>query len=72
MPMKDFNLKNKRPAFLIIIILVFTFIFTTAAIVQPDKDKSEIIDNISTCSRPQGEIVAHGIDISFYQGDVDF
>ncbi len=70
--MKDFFLKNKRPLFLIAIIIVFVFIFTTAAVTHPDKDKAEIIENIPTCSRPEGKIVAHGIDVSFYQGDIDF
>ena len=70
--MKDFFIRNKKTVFLIIIVLVFTFIFTTAAITKPQKESYEIIDNISTCSTPQGKIIAHGIDVSFYQGDIDF
>lgn len=70
--MKDFILKNKRAVFLIATVLVFTFIFTTAAIAEPDKNNAEIIENISTCSKPEGKIIAHGIDISVYQGSVDF
>lgn len=72
MPMKDFFIKNKKPVILIAVILVLAFIFTTAAVVQPEKKQEEIIENISTCSKPEGKIIAHGIDVSFYQGDIDF
>ena len=70
--MKDFFSKNKRAVFLIAAVVVFVFIFTTAAVTQPDKNREEIIDNISTCSIPEGKIIAKGIDVSFYQGDIDF
>ena len=70
--MKNFFLKHKRPVFLTVIILVLTFIFTTAAVTEPKKSSEDIIKDISTCSKPEGRIVTHGIDISFYQGNVDF
>lgn len=70
--MKELITKFRRPLILIAIILVFTLIFTTAAITSPQKSSEEIILDISTCSKPEGKVVAHGIDISVYQGDVDF
>lgn len=72
MTMKDFFEKNKKPLFIIAIILVLVFIFTTAAISNPGKVTTGNIDDISTCSIPEGKIVAHGIDVSVYQGEIDF
>lgn len=72
MRMKDFFLKNKRPIFLTALVLVFVMIFTSAAVSQPKKNTSKVIEDIPTCSVPKGKIVAHGIDVSFYQGDIDF
>ncbi|MBQ7504260.1 MAG: glycoside hydrolase family 25 protein [Ruminococcus sp.] len=70
--MKDFFTKNKKPIFIAAIILVLVFLFTTAAISVPSVISKGNIDDISTCSVPEGKIVAHGIDISVYQGNIDF
>lgn len=70
--MKDFVLKHKTVIIIISAVLVFALILTTAAITVPQKKVSEIIDDISTCSIPEGRIIAHGIDVSAYQGDIDF
>ena len=70
--MKDFFIKNKKPVFIAAIILVLVFIFTTAAISNPSTIAKGNIDDISTCSIPEGKIIAHGIDVSVYQGEIDF
>ncbi len=70
--MKDFIIKNNRPIIFAAIILVLLMILTTVGLSQPQKSKAEMIENISTCSIPEGKIIAHGIDVSYYQGDVDF
>ena len=73
MPMKDFFLKHRKPIFFSAIVLVLVFIFTTAAISSSGSFFKKVsIDDISTCSKPEGKIVAHGIDVSYYQGDIDF
>lgn len=70
--MKNFFINNKRRIFFILIILFFVFIFSTSAVPQSYNDSGDIIEDIPTCSRPEGKVVAHGIDVSFYQGDIDF
>lgn len=55
-----------------VVVLILIFTLTTAAITTPIKTYGQVVDDIATCSSPQGEIQAHGIDVSKYQGDVDF
>jgi GH25 family lysozyme M1 (1,4-beta-N-acetylmuramidase) len=70
--MKDFIIKHKRIIMLSAILLVFSVIFTTAGLTSSRKSADEVADSISTCSTPTGSVVARGIDISRYQGEVDF
>ncbi|MCH5304343.1 MAG: glycoside hydrolase family 25 protein [Ruminococcus sp.] len=70
--MKNFITEHKKIIMFSFIILLLVMIFTTAGIASPKKPNIEIIDDIKTCSIPEGKILAHGIDVSKYQGDIDF
>lgn len=70
--MKNFITEHKKIVMFSFIILVLIAIFTTAGISAPQRDNKKTIDDISTCSAPEGKIIAHGIDVSKYQGDIDF
>lgn len=70
--MKSFILKNKKIIAFGLIVLTLVFICTTAGITTEKRSVSEVVDDINTCSIPEGEIIAHGIDVSKYQGDIDF
>lgn len=70
--MKDFIIKHKKAVILSVIIIVLVLIFTTAGITGSQDLSSGTVDDIKTCSKPEGEIKAHGIDVSKYQGSIDF
>ncbi|MBQ5398925.1 MAG: glycoside hydrolase family 25 protein [Ruminococcus sp.] len=70
--MKSFFAKYKRIIALATAVLVLILICTTAGVSTPRKSVDEIIDDIDTCSTPKGKILAHGIDVSRYQGTIDF
>lgn len=70
--MKEFFLKHRRALILASIVLILVLLFTTTSLTLPRGSRSKLIDQINTCSVPTGEIVAHGIDVSKYQGDIDF
>lgn len=70
--MKSFIIKNKKLIIFFAIILALVMIFTTAGLSLPTKTYSEIVDSIKTCSTPEGKVVAEGIDVSRYQGNIDF
>lgn len=70
--MKSFVSEHKRILFFALAVLLVVLLCTTAAIPQKQATVDELIDDINTCSRPEGEITAHGIDVSRYQGDIDF
>ena len=70
--MKSFIIKNKKLIMYIAIVAAFVMIFTTAELSVPKKSYNEIIDNIKTCSVPEGKVISEGIDVSRYQGEIDF
>lgn len=70
--MKDFLKKHKRWIFFIAIILLIAAVLTTTAISQFTTPYNNRADLINTCSIPTGKIVSRGIDVSRYQGDIDF
>lgn len=65
-------LKNHKKLFIIILALTVACILTTTSLTGVNTYYNSDVDNISTCSTPEGRIVAKGIDISSYQEDVDF
>ncbi len=70
--MKSFVIKYKKLIIFSAIILALVIIFTTAGLSAPSRSYSKIVDNISTCSVPEGRVISQGIDVSRYQGDIDF
>ena len=70
--MKKFITEHRKPVMFSAIILLLIIIFTTAGTAVPTMIGNETVDDIKTCSKPEGEIVAKGIDVSRYQGDIDF
>lgn len=70
--MKDFIVKHRKPVMFFSITIVLLLIFTTAGIAVPPMLNNPTIDDINTCSKPVGEIIAKGIDVSRYQGNIDF
>ncbi len=70
--MKDFILKHKKIIAFSAIALLLAIFTTTTGISSLKSADGGSIDEIRTCSTPQGEIVAHGIDVSKYQGEINF
>lgn len=70
--MKIFILKYKRVIAFAVLVIAIMLICTTAGVSVYDRSSGELIDSINTCSVPQGKIMAHGVDVSRYQGDIDF
>lgn len=70
--MKKFVDIFKNKIILFVLILLVSLLFTTASITTPMLSIDKRIDQVPTCSKPSGQIIASGIDISSYQGNVDF
>ncbi len=70
--MKNFFSKHKRIIIFSAIIIVLIMIFTTAEIAVVTQNKIVSAGDINTCSIPTGKITAKGIDVSRYQGAIDF
>lgn len=72
--MKKFITKHKKILILISIIIAVVLLLTTTAVtgfkIMPFLNPTA--DNIKTCSIPTGEVVSKGIDVSRYQGEIDF
>lgn len=69
--MRNFIAKNKK-LLIIMLILVVSVMIGTSAITSLNKSRLEQINALTTCSKPTGEVVCRGIDVSSYQGNVDF
>lgn len=69
---KSFFIKHKRPVFYFLAVCFIVFCLRTASITGSKLPPSEVIDRISTVSKPSGMVVAQGVDLSSYQSDVDF
>lgn len=70
--MKDFFVKHKRKLLFSAAIIVIIALFTTAGLTGSRISVNSSVDDIPTCSTPTGNIIAKGIDVSKYQGDIDF
>ena len=72
--MKNFITSHKKIVLFSVMIIVLALILTTAGItgVQLQNKSNISVSDINTCSIPTGKITAHGIDVSKYQGDIDF
>lgn len=72
--MKNFIISHKKIVLFSVMIIVLALILTTAGItgIQLQNKSNESVSDINTCSIPTGKITAHGIDVSKYQGDIDF
>ncbi len=70
--MKRFVLKYKNIILIFFILLLVVLFFTTTSITTPMLTIDERIDQVPTVSTPTGSVVARGVDISSYQGEVDF
>lgn len=70
--MKNFLKSHKRIVLFSVVILIIVIVFTTAGISSVQVKKTNKTDGVSTCSIPEGKIIAHGIDVSKYQGSIDF
>ncbi len=70
--MKDFFVKHKRKLLFSTVIIVIIALFTTAGLTGSNVIENKSVDDIPTCCAPTGKVVAKGIDVSKYQGDIDF
>ena len=70
--MKDFVISHKKIIIFLAIIIVLIMIFTTTEIAVTTSRQVNSVDDINTCSIPAGKIKAKGIDVSRYQGTIDF
>lgn len=70
--MKNFINTHKKILIFSVIILVLIIFFTTAEIAAPKILGGKNPSGISTCSTPSGKLIAKGIDVSKYQGEIDF
>lgn len=70
--MKTFITAHKKIIMFSAIIIVLVLIFTTAGVIVPQNVEEPSVDDIKTCSKPVGEVIAKGIDVSKYQGAIDF
>lgn len=70
--MKKFIKEHKKLFMFSAIILVIALLLTTAGIAVPTMTWTSGVDDIKTCSKPEGKIIAKGIDVSRYQGSIDF
>lgn len=62
--------RHKKLIFLLAAAVFLVLICTTAGL---SSSKTPLnVSEISTCSKPEGRVVAKGIDVSRYQGDIDF
>lgn len=69
--MKNFIGKHKK-IFIIIFALLMACVLTTTAITSQNVIPEELIDKIPTCSKPTGQVICKGIDVSSYQEEIDF
>lgn len=70
--MKKFIISHRQLLILIALIMVLIVVFTGAGIIVPQFTGDRTDNGISTCSTPTGEQIAKGIDVSKYQGEIDF
>lgn len=69
LPMKKFFSGHKKSLIIVATALVLAVVFSAVGITKPKNDDT---DRLSTCSVPEGKVVAHGIDVSQHQGEIDF
>ena len=69
--MRNFILNHKK-LFIILFAVLISAIVCTSAITSFNHTRTEKIDKLSTCSKPTGEVVCKGLDVSSYQEDIDF
>ena len=65
------NQKSFAPFFIAFVVII-SIILATVAVMEFSRPSVEEIDRLSTCSRPTGEVVCKGLDVSSYQKDIDF
>jgi GH25 family lysozyme M1 (1,4-beta-N-acetylmuramidase) len=70
--MKSFFIKYKKVALFCSVLLLIIVLLTTAAVTNGDTRYITSADDIATVSKPTGEVVSTGIDVSRYQGNIDF
>ena len=69
--MRNFILKYKKLLFILSFVLL-SVVLSTVMLTSFNTDRIEKIDNLSTCSKPTGNVVCKGLDLSSYQLDVNF
>lgn len=70
--MKSFVKKYRKVFIFGGVIILIAVLLSTAAITNGNYKYLSSADSINTISKPTGEVVAKGIDVSRYQGDIDF
>jgi len=69
--MRNFILNHRKILFILLIVLI-SAIISTVAITSFNSSRIEKIDKLTTCSKPVGDVVSKGLDVSSYQLDIDF
>lgn len=70
--MKNFIKEHSKVFIFCTIVVLLTALLSTAAITNGNYQYLKSADDIDTISKPTGEVVAKGIDVSRYQEDIDF
>lgn len=70
--MKNFITSHSKKLIMLLMILLVSVLFTTTSVTTPLLTYDERIDIIPTVSVPTGSVVSRGLDVSSYQGEIDF